>query len=205
MRKLAALAALLVAVALPSTASGQIFLGARLGYAVPWGDVMKDWAVDRSVRSQIPVTIDLGLKLGKALSVGAYAAYGFAQPSRGWQDDCDLSNSSCSAADLRVGAQVSLHATNTEATELWGGVGFGYEELRTEDSKGLIPELTFKGYDATLQGGLDFLVSPSLQIGPFVSATVGRFTRTVTATEAEITDKELHGWLQAGLRGFFTL
>jgi hypothetical protein len=205
MRKLTALAALLVAVALPSAASAQIFLGARLGYAVPWGDAMKDWAVDESIKSQIPVTIDLGLKLGKALSFGAYAAYGFAQPSEGRQDDCDVSNSTCSAASLRVGAQVSLHAANTGATELWGGVGFGYEELRTEDSKGLIPELTFKGYDATLQGGLDFLVSPSLRIGPFVSATVGRFSKTETTAEVDIANKELHGWLQAGLRGFFTL
>jgi hypothetical protein len=206
MRKVVALAALSVAVAvavsLPSAAAAQVFVGARLGYALPWGDFMKSWPVTDTVRSQVPIQLDLGLGLGKTLAVGAYASYGFAQPSKGWRADCDAANSTCSAGALRIGAQLSLHAANTGSAGLWGGVAFGYEELRAKDS---IPELGFKGYDATLEGGLDLPVSFGLRLGPYVSASAGQFTRVQSASEADISTRELHGWIQLGLRGLFTL
>lgn len=202
MKTLAA-AALLVTTALPSAASAQIFLGVRGGYAIPWGDVMTSRPLSDTVKSQLPVQLDLGLKLGKALGVGAYASYGLAQRSAAWRRECDARGSDCSAATLRIGAQLDLHAENTASSELWGGVAAGYEELRTRDPNGLVPEVAFKGYDATLQGGFDLLVSPEVRIGPFVSVTVGRFDRVKAAAEAEITSKELHGWLQLGVRGMF--
>src|SRR5512138_1375823 len=175
MRKLAVLAALLSAVAVPTAAPAQVFVGVRAGYALPWGDVMTGWPVKDSFKSQIPLTLDLGLKLGPALAVGAYASYAIVQPSSNWKSDCDATGSDCSAADMRLGVQLNLHAANSETSEFWGGVAVGYEEVRAKDSLGLIPEITFKGYDATLQGGLDFLASPSLRIGPFASVTVGQF------------------------------
>jgi hypothetical protein len=205
MRKVVALAALSVAVSLPSAASAQIFLGARLGYALPWGDLMKSWPVTETVRSQVPIQLDLGLGLGPALAIGAYAAYGFAQPSKGWSDDCDAANSTCSAGTLRVGAELSLHSAGARSAGLWGGVALGYEELRTKDSKGLVPELSFKGYDATLEGGFDFPVSSGLRLGPYVSASAGRFGKLKSPLEVDIASKELHGWLQLGLRGFLAL
>lgn len=205
MRKRIAVAALLAAASLPTAASAQIYLGVRAGYAIPWGQIMTSWHVDASAKSQIPLTLDLGLKLGQALDVGAYASYGFVQKSSGWRSDCSASGSDCSAADLRIGAQVNLHAANSEGTELWGGVAAGYEQLGFKDSKALISEITFKGYDATLQGGLDFIASPSLRVGPFAAVTVGQFTKVKAAGEADISAKEFHGWFQIGLRGFFTL
>ncbi|HSN16272.1 MAG TPA: hypothetical protein VLT61_16685 [Anaeromyxobacteraceae bacterium] len=205
MRKVVALAALSVAVSLPSAAAAQIFVGARLGYAVPWGDLMKSWPVTDTVRSQVPVQLDLGLGVGKALAIGAYASYGVGQPAKGWKADCDASDSTCSAGALRIGAQLSLHAAGAGNAGLWGGVAFGYEELRTKDSKGLIPELAFKGYDATLEGGLDLPVSSGLRLGPYVSASAGQFSKVKSAGESEIPTKELHGWIQLGLRGFYAL
>jgi hypothetical protein len=203
MRKLAVLAALLSAAAVPNAAPAQVFVGVRAGYALPWGDVMTSSPVKDSFKSQIPLTLDLGLKLGPALAVGAYASYAVVQPSSSWRSDCDATGSSCSAADIRLGVQVNLHASNTETTELWGGVAVGYEQLRAKDSLGLFPEMTFKGYDATLQGGVDFLTSPSFRIGPFASVTVGQFNKVKATSEADITNKELHGWIQLGLRGMF--
>jgi hypothetical protein len=205
MRKVVALAALSVGLSLPFGASAQIFVGARLGYALPWGDLMKSWPVTDTVRSQVPIQLDLGLALGQALTIGAYAAYGFAQPSKGWRDDCDAAGSSCSAGTLRVGAQLSLHSAGARSAGLWGGVAVGYEELRTKDSKGRIAELGFEGYDATLEGGYDLPVSSGLRLGPYVSASVGRFGELKSTLTADIASKELHGWLQLGLRGVFAL
>jgi hypothetical protein len=204
MRKFVTLAALLVASSIPSAASAQFFLGARLGYGIPWGDIETSWPVKDSLKSQIPIQVDAGLKLGQALAIGGYAGIGIGQPSNGWQDDCDFYNSTCSATDFRFGAQVNLHAANTETTEFWGGVGLGYEQLRFKDSKGLITQLTFKGVEATLQGGFDFLLSPSFRFGPFASLSVGQFTNWATKTDSgKITDKELHGFLTIGVRGMF--
>lgn len=203
MRKLVTIAALAFVTALPTLASAQVFVGVRAAYALPWGDVMTTWPMKDSFKSQIPLTLDLGLKLGPALAVGAYASYGFVQPSSSWKADCTATGSTCSAADVRVGAQVNLHAVNNESSELWGGVGAGYEQLRAKDSKGLVADVTFKGYDATLQGGIDFLVSPTFRVGPFASVTVGQFTKVAAATEASVTNKEMHGWFQFGLRGMF--
>jgi hypothetical protein len=204
MRKLLTVAALLVATAVPSVASAQIFLGVRAGYAIPWGEMEKDWDVKDSLKSEIPLQLDLGLKLGKALAVGAYASYAFARPSTDWQDSCDATNADCSAAALRVGAQLALHAANTETTEFWGGLAVGYEQIKFKDSS-LSDDITFKGYDATLQGGFDFMMSSDFRIGPFAAVTVGQFSKIKGATEVDITDKAFHGWLQIGLRGFFTL
>jgi hypothetical protein len=202
MRKLLALAALFVATTVPSLASAQLFAGARLGYGIPWGDTQTSWPLKDSVKSQIPIQIDLGLKLGQALAVGAYASYGIAQPSKNWQNHCDAVSADCSAADLRLGAQVNLHAVNSETTEFWGGVAVGYEQLTFKDSS-LSNDITFKGFDATLQGGFDFIVSPGLRVGPFASATVGQFNKLKSATEVDITNKEMHGFLTVGVRGLY--
>lgn len=202
MRRLVAVAGLLAAL-LPSGASAQIFVGLRAGYALPRGDFETGRPLEDRVRFQLPVTLDLGLRIGPALAVGAYASYAPARLPAGWQRDCDARGSTCGAAANRIGAQLNLHAANTEGTELWGGLAAGYAELRAKDSAGTIPELTYKGYDATVQGGLDFRLSRSLRLGPFASVTVGRFDRVAAFAEADVTDKALHAWLQLGLRAMF--
>lgn len=204
MRRLVGLAALIIVATVPAVGSAQVFVGLRAAYALPWGDAMTTWKMKDTAKSEIPVQLDLGLKLGPALAVGAYAAYGVVQPSSSWKSNCDATGSKCSAADVRLGVQVNLHAVNSETTEFWGGIAAGYEELRVKNTLGMVPpEATFKGYDATIQGGIDFLTSPTFRIGPFASATAGQFTRLKGTTEFDITGKELHGWLQLGLRGMF--
>jgi hypothetical protein len=209
MRKLVTVAALLVATAVPAAASAQVYLGARLGYALPWGDYFKDAKIKDGINSQIPITLDLGLKLGKALDVGAYASYGFGRLSTSAKDDCDATGSTCSASTLRVGAQLNLHAENTATTDFWGGIAVGYEQIRVKDSKALIDDSTVKGFDATLQGGFDFLASQNLRIGPFVSVSIGQFTKLKTPGDevkiSDFTDTAFHGWFQLGVRGFYTL
>jgi hypothetical protein len=204
MRKLVALAALLVAATLPTAASAQFFVGARLGYAIPWGDVEKSAPLKDVVKSGIPLQLDLGLKLGKALAVGVYGGYAFLQQ----KTDC-TSPASCSTTDLRFGAQANLHAANTEKTEFWGGVALGYEKINTHVSGGgSSADFYDTGYEAALQGGLDYLASPSFRVGPFASLSVGQYTKTGakgggSTVSGDITDKTFHGFITIGLRGMF--
>jgi len=203
MRKPIAVAALLAAAVLPAPASARIFVGLRAGWALPFGDLLTGRPLKDSVRSQVPVTLDLGLLIGDALEVGAYAAYGYVQPSRSWQETCDASGSDCTAAQLRIGGQANLLAASSARTHFWGGVAAGYQELRLEDSLGPVPAVTWKGFDASLQGGLDFLAAGGLRVGPYVSLTIGQFNKAETSSEMNVGGKTLHGWLQVGLRGLF--
>jgi hypothetical protein len=204
MRKLIAVAALLAATALPSTASAQIFAGARLGYGFPLGDVWQDAALKDMLKAQVPVTIDLGLKLGRALAVGAYASYGFGLLSKDSKDYCDAANLDCSATVIRVGVQANLHAANSERTEFWGGVTAGYSRLGTKEGG---DEFILTGFEGGLQGGMDFISSPSLRIGPFASVTAGQYTKWDDGSQsgdvADFADTTVHGWIQIGVRGLF--
>jgi hypothetical protein len=201
MRTPVAVAALIAAL-LPAVAPAQPFVGLRAAYGLPGGDFVKSRPLEDAARALVPITLDLGLMIGRTVAVGAYASYGVVLPARSWRTACDASGSDCSAADLRIGAQLNVHA-DTEGTGLWGGVAMGYEELRTKDSLGPLSELTWKGYDATLQCGLDFRPSPGFRIGPFANLTVGHFRWVESTAEANLPDTELHGWLQLGLRGLW--
>lgn len=208
MRKLVAVAALIVAFAIPTAASAQIFIGARLGYGFPWGkliDAPGPNDVKDLARGQVPIQLDLGLKLGKALAIGAYASYGFVLLDKDLKDACDAADQDCSAATLRFGAQANLHAENSPTTEFWGGVSLGYTQLKQQDT--IVDEYTLSGFEGGLQGGFDFLLSPSFRFGPFASLTVAQFTKWDDGTNdgdvEDFADTAMHGWFQVGVRGMW--
>jgi hypothetical protein len=205
MRKLVTLAALLVASSIPSAASAQFFAGARLGLGIPWGDAEKDAPMKDVIKAEIPIQVDVGLKLGQALAVGVYAGYALGMLSNDAKDACDAFNVSCSSRQLRFGAQVNLHAANTPATEFWGGVALGYAKLtNTIASGGVSFDASVTGYEATLQGGFDFLASSSVRAGPFASVSIGQFTKYDNDLgSGTIADKTMHGYFTIGVRGMF--
>lgn len=200
MRRLAALAALLAA-SLPPAARAETVVGLRAGWAVPWGELAKSSALSDSIASMVPITIDLGLALGPSLVAGAYAGYGVAHPSRIWREGCDVASARCTAGDLRIGARLELRSPSGP----WGALALGYEELRTRDADGWVTELTFKGYDGTLEGGFDLRPAEGLRIGPFLGATVGHFSTVTSGSDRVLADRALHGWLQVGLRAELSL
>jgi hypothetical protein len=68
------------------------------------------------------------------------------------------------------------------------------------------------GPELLLQGGLDFAVEPALTIGPFVSATLGVYTRDgikcqpvglPCATDTDVDGSGFHSWLGVGFRGTY--
>lgn len=205
MRKLVAVAALIVAFAIPTAASAQIFIGARLGVGFPWGKIVDEPGANDLkdlAKAQVPVQLDLGLKLGKALALGAYASYGFVMLDDDLKDACDAANWDCRAATLRFGVQANLHAENSATTEFWGGVTLGYTQVKYEEI--LVDEYTLSGFEGGLQGGFDFLASPAFRFGPFASLTVGQFNKWDDGTnDGEVDNTAMHGWFQIGIRGMW--
>jgi len=206
MRKLITVAALLLAAALPSAASAQFFVGARLGYGFPWGDAQKDQKLKDQIKGEVPIQVDAGLKLGQALAVGVYGSYAVAMLSNDRKDACDAANVTCKGNELRLGAQVNLHAANTPNSEFWGGVAVGWMRgnFTLPVGPGATADVFSTGFEGAIQGGLDYLLNPSFRIGPFASISVGQFTKYGgDLGDGDITDKTFHGFFTIGLRGMF--
>jgi hypothetical protein len=205
MTKRLTIAALLLTAVVPSTASAGVFVGLRAGYALPFGDVEGGAPLADQYEAMIPITLDLGLKLGKALAVGAYGGFGIGRLAG--TNDCAATAGAtgCRASQLRGGVQLNLHASNSEKSEFWGGVAAGFTQLWDTGTPGTgdLDVKTF-GLEASLQGGLDLVASPSFRIGLYAAATAGQFTQTNDGiTRTEIADKAFHFWLQAGVRGLY--
>ncbi len=190
----------LIALLVPTASHAQFQVGARLGYAPAMGDAVKDGAMSDGVKSQIPLQLDAGYKLNKDVTVGLYFAYGIGQLA---SDVCP-SGASCSASDIRVGAQ-ALYTFNEVKAALvpWAGVGLGYEQgsAKIEDFK-----TTFSGYELNLQAGGDYKVNEQFSVGPYVQLAVAQYGKAkVDGVSGDITDKALHQWLGFGVAGKFNL
>lgn len=206
MRKLLTALALGASLA-PSAASAQLFLGARVGYALAGGDFSKDSPMKDAQSAMIPIQVDFGLALRRALAIGVYGGIGPARIADDFQAFCDATSTDCSGLNVRLGAQATLHAP-LGGSKLWGGVLLGWEEQRYKlTGAGGTGEVRWRGYEAGLQGGLDF-GSDGFRFGPYAGLSFGQYQSLSTsggAPPVDIADKALHTWLTFGLRGAFGL
>ncbi len=212
MRKLVVGAVLGLALFVPCAASAQLFIGARLGYAFAGGDLYKDHSIRDSTNGMIPLQVDFGLQIAKAVALGVYGSAGYTVLSKDMKDTCDAWAVDCSGVNVRLGAQATLHAPVGES-KVWGGALLGWEQqqYKMSNSSGKL-EVAYRGVEFGLQGGLDFPTSGSLRWGPFVSASIGEFQSSSVTWSGlpagalePITDKATHRWLTVGLRGVFGL
>jgi hypothetical protein len=209
MRKVLMLAAALVAFAAPVASEAQVSLGLRLGYGLPMGESQKGVDLADGITGQVPVQLDAMWRLSPNLSAGAYFAYGFGQVGDSLDDVCDGPGVDCSARDMRLGAQAAFTFAQPAAKLApWIGAGLGWEwGTLTAESDDADGSITFSGFDATLQGGADYRLSPKFAVGPFVALSFGRYSDASgdNGFEAEIEEEAVHQWLQLGIRGTFDL
>lgn len=204
MRKLL-VTTLLAAALAPAAADAQFFLGARVGYALAGGDFSKDAPVDEFQSAMIPIQVDFGLAVAKAVAVGVYGSVGPSRLDGAFETFCE--GIDCSGLNVRLGAQATLHAP-VGGSKVWGGVLLGWEEQRFKlTGGGTTAELRFRGYEAGLQGGLD-LGGGNFRWGPYAQYSVGEYqslSTDGTAPSVDIAEKDLHSWFTFGLRGAFGL
>jgi hypothetical protein len=192
-------------------------LGVRLGYALPFGSAENGVNLDRGISGAVPVVIEAGVDLGRAVFVGGLFQYGFAQvkDSTGF---CGGNGNSCSGSVVRVGIEGMYHFLPELAFAPWAGLGFGYEWLTTSASSsglgGLSGSHTYRGIELlTLQGGAEYRTG-QWTIGPFLAYSLGRFDTstgsaqlgsTAGSTGGDISDTAIHSWLMFGVRGAYGL
>jgi hypothetical protein len=195
-------AALAVAVAAPLAASAQApFLGLRIGYAIPFGNIVPQNSIRDVQRSNVPVQIDGGYKFDQRWDLGAYLSYGFGQLADEAEDACGAAD--CSTNTFRFGIQGAAHFEVRPGREAWGGLLFGFERLDL-DAPGTL-DTTASGWEFGFQGGFDFATG-STGFGPFASLTWGRFENLARGgNDVSLPDKEIHTTFQLGVRGYFKL
>jgi hypothetical protein len=194
-----AAAAFALVLAAPSAASAQAStLGARIGLGLPFGDTAGNGPAVRDLtKSVVPIQIDLGLKLGKPVMIGAYLGYGFGQLADEADGRCGAAD--CSASVIRLGLQGAIHSEVSSGREIWAGVLFGWERLHFDAPSP--DDVTANGWEFGLQGGFDFSSATS-GFGPFVSLSVGQFG-DLSGTDVSVGERKTHGTLQVGVRGYF--
>jgi outer membrane protein W len=190
-----------------TAAAEGLELGARLGYGIPMGDAVKDGKLSDGIKSQIPIWIDAGYRIDESLFAGLYMSYGIAQ----LKEDCP-DGASCSATDIRVGLQGQYHLSPAESMDPWLGLGIGYEMAKLKvEAGGAEASTTYSGFEfLNLQGGLDFEAAEGVGVGPFLSFSLGQYSKAKVETPAgsvdgDIEDKAMHQWLTLGVRGTFQL
>jgi len=194
----------------PSVPPLQFTLGARVSAALPMGSVSSDpengpLLIDELVALSIPVQLDAGVTLSGRWSVGAYVQYGWNVLQVG---QCKKGES-CSLTGLRAGVQ-ALFSLHDRGDTPWVGVGTGYEWLFTRYIiAGVTTTLDVGGWEfVNLQAGYDVVVSPGWKVGPWISGSVGEFSRASLRYDGQTTDgnipnKAVHGWLQIGVKVTF--
>jgi hypothetical protein len=196
---------LLAAAALaPGEARAGLALGARLGAAIPGGEISNGDSLDGFVDWAVPVQIDLGYRLAAPLQLGAYLRIAPAKLDGSIADGCDAAGVECSAFDLGIGVQVDFRFSQGNAGPWLGGYA-GYEQLRYEVADGANElSITAKGWELGAQGGIDFAWG-ALSLGPWGAIGIGQATRATfelngTSDTQSIDDKGTHTWIQVGLR-----
>lgn len=211
-RKLLLAAAAVAVLAGPVRSEAQVGIGARIGYAFGVGDVggdpsgtlkMSDW-----ISGQIPLQLDVMFHVIPGLSVGPYVSYGFGRVGGELKNQvCDMTGVDCSSSDVRLGVQATY--TLPPPLPFWVGAGIGYEWSKlTAEGGGESIDVKFRGWEVlNLQGGLDFLASPLLRVGPFMMLSLGRYDHGSASGfgGGSIETKKMHEWIEIGVRGMFDL
>jgi hypothetical protein len=198
MRNLLVSAVAALAFLAPSPARAVMFVGARVGYALPSGDVQKDDPVKDSISGTVPIQLDAGMSVLGILSLGVYGSYGPSMLAKDLENSPFCSGVSCSSRQLRAGIQLNVSPPVT-LKSLWGGVFAGLEQQKLSVGSA---DLAFRGWEAGLQAGYDFSVLPFIKMGPYASYSFAQFTST-SGDAPELGTKARHTALTFGLRGLF--
>jgi outer membrane protein len=207
-----------------------IELGARLGYGLANGSLLRGYPLSDRVSGQVPFLLDAGYRFSPYVFAGIYGQYG-----AGVTAGC--ARSSCTAQDYRFGIDAIVHLRPRENVDPWLGLGIGYELLATgmlaterntaPDGSTLVspnpqrgPAVDVitgasdtghsastlqRGPEMNVQLGIDWRVGARVWIGPYAMASIGQYTHNWHDIDGavqgdDIASTTLHEWFFIGMR-----
>lgn len=175
------------------------------GYALPLGATEKDIPLHVNAAGQIPVGVDLGVRVARPLIVGVYGQVGtvLTRSSNDWTSVCPAA-ADCSGTDVQAGVQAHYHFAPGQRLDPWLGMGIGYEWYTLH-----APDARFKwgGIQvANLQAGLDISLGSVISVGPFLGLAMAQFTQLDVSPadkgfSGPVQNPGIHDWLTMGARG----
>jgi hypothetical protein len=215
----------LVALLVPSLAMAQASLGVRAGYAMPLGDAydlpgqgtikQKDFS-----KGAVPLQLDLAWRFTPALSAGVYYSYGFGRTGSGLEELCSAPGASCDRpAFQRLGLAVTYRFEAMAGVAPWASLGAGWELASFKVKRAVLQGLPspvdlvvdLHGWNVNLQGGVDWRLTPSFAVGPYLQVDASQYTvehvtlAGTTIASGGVDSAKLHEWITVGLRGVFDL
>jgi opacity protein-like surface antigen len=213
-------AAALAAVLLPAAASAQFTVGARVGYGIPGGTAFDELDAATIGSGKIEMKdfvdyvwvipqIDVGFKLTKNFTLGAYYSYGMGHVKGSFADQF----SDTSASNQRVGVQALWSFAPGQPIDLWIGAATGWEWFSFEGTNALAGgkvKATLNGWEfLTAQAGVDFNLGKSFAIGPYASYGWGQYSSykfdvaALGSQSGSIQSKATHQLFQVGAKAAF--
>ena len=201
----------------PDASTGfQMGLGVGLGFPIGNATGATGDSLGARYAWQLPLVLELGVKILPSVFVGAYFGYAFGAEGSDPlvealcdDNDEDLENDiSCSARSYRVGLEVQYHFRPSEKVNPWIGYGAGLEgasESIEDRQQGYNETTSVSGFTAArVVFGLDFR-SKIVGAGPYLGVEIGRFTKSTTEvgsveSSGDIEDPAWHAWLSLGFR-----
>ena len=187
-------------------AAGKLFIGLRLGFGLFLGKATGDEPALVDYSNKIPIWLDLGYRVTPSLLVGLYGQ--FAPATMKCPEGFFCSGSTV----MRFGVQAQYGFSPGATFAPWAGLGIGYEMTKnTVKTAGIESKADLSGVEfANLQVGADYMVSPAVGIGPFLSFSIGRYSSGNFESEGQtlsggVSNKTFHEWLVFGVRGAFSL
>jgi hypothetical protein len=180
----------------------RLDFGLRFGWAIPQAESVRGTDLAETVTGAIPVWLDVGYRLAP-LVIGLYAQYGYVIVS-------GCPTGPCHSSDIRFGVQVRWHLGDRRSSDHWIGVGTGYEILSEQvaEFKGALSGFEF----LNLQFGEDLPLGRGFAMGPFFSASLGKFlldsrpanvrsqAGSLTPGDEQIENTSFHVWVVLGAR-----
>jgi len=180
----------------------RLDFGLRFGWAIPQAESVQGKDLAETVTGAIPVWLDVGYRIAP-LVVGLYAQYGYVIVS-------GCPSGRCHSSDIRFGVQVRWHLGDRRSSDHWIGLGTGYEILSEEVDQF---EGALSGFEfINLQFGEDLPLGRGFALGPFFSASFGKFlldsrpaevrrlAGSLTPGDEQIENASFHVWVVLGAR-----
>jgi hypothetical protein len=189
----------------------------RTGLAIPLGSAKSGDPSDLTAPAarsslpdlvgwQIPIMLDIGGKPDPHVFIGGYLGFSVGQPAGALGNICSA-EFDCLATTTRLGAEVIYSILPDDWVDPWVGYGIGYSWLSAGSSPNFV---SLRGWEfAHVLAGVDFRLSRSLGVGPFVDYALGIYgdrhveSPAGTLFDGDIHGRSLHDWLLIGPRFVF--